>query len=486
MTLVFEFALEKRLYWLELFLYKMAKNLEHKITLENNNLKLIIKGSEYELTTFSDNLSKAAPASIFISGFNVYAIKDILEDEGCEINIKDEKISNLTPLQALGFKENLEILKNEFGILSSVFIFNEYVNEVNFNTFLDRALNIVKNTEILKFSIGDKEFELEILHKFDGFNFIIPTNPKSLRNIFLFNQRELNALISFEKPIVKLRTSAMFRQNHPDLKTTFDVKFASDFFIFALCDKLFNSGVNFVGVRVLHDFDNLKVCVCQNGSFVYKQSDDSSIFGDHFELSLNKNKPDGLFLVRKNEKIPLLFLPNIISFDNAISMVKKLENGDKLVENFIKTYPIPNENFSQNTNFFQLFCIASKLIGFDENLKIAGEKLLLNAFDFGANRGVLIDCKIDESVFNVAKFIRSFMSFLLAGAQERNISFGAISSLAGFFTNFVLKYADELNLKDVKFSGDLFESEAVLMAFKREFDPNFSLHFDSLGMVISL
>ncbi|MBE2984285.1 hypothetical protein CCAL9344_04120 [Campylobacter sp. RM9344] len=485
MVLAFEFLWIKELVWLEIILRQTAKNLPHKVVKDSEGLTLFISANESELSKFSDKLCINLPSSLFIKGFRVYEASMPNDKSDKDVHLECD-LPALTPLQELNFKQNGQICKNEFGVLSKISVLDQKICEENFNLLLGQCAKKIKDGEVVKFKSSSSEFEVEILHSFDKFDFIMPTNSKALLNIFTFNEREITALASFEKPMLRLKTNALFKQKHPQIQTTANVKLSQDFFIFALCDKLYNDKINFIGVRNLGKNSIFKFCLFDKESLVYDSSSKEELESDYFELNLNKDSADGIFLVRKNDKIPLLFIPNFISFDEIFKEIKGLDGGERLLENFAKTYVLPSENLNLNANFYSLFCMSAKVLNFSPNLKQAGERLLLNAFNFGANRGVLIDCKVKDGVFDVAKFIRSTMSFMLAGAQEGNISYGVVSSLAGFLANFILEKADEFDIKTVKFSGDLFKEEAVLKTFKREFEPNFKLDFSSLGIKISL
>jgi len=77
--------------------------------------------------------------------------------------------------------------------------------------------------------------------KFDA-NFLMPVNLKQLPKIFIADDRAQIALASFEKPLLALKTTAIYRQNHEGAPLFFDVMAPNDLFLYALCEQLNKEG----------------------------------------------------------------------------------------------------------------------------------------------------------------------------------------------------------------------------------------------------
>ncbi|KEA46441.1 hypothetical protein CR66_00880 [Campylobacter mucosalis] len=476
MILAFEFEYLGDSEILEHFLAYFSENLESSVLKDKDLITLFAKGSDDELLKFSDKLSQELPYSIFTQSSKVYTCEKMLGEKPKKIT---KTTSNITPFMVRNFLENDKLCKNEFGVFSEVIVFEKNVDEASFFKLLEASFNELKEGKTLKLSAFGSKFQIQILYDFAPFDFVMPTNLKATNKIFKADERVLSLLASFEKPRIKLCTNALFAQNHPELDGSFYVKAPQDIFTYALCAKLFNEGINFIGVKELDQSSFLQVNVAKNSILALIPRSDTEPLGDYFEINLNKDVADGVYLVFKNQKIPLLFFPKFNSLSQIYEIIKLDESGKKLIENFSKNHELPDKNLSGLANVFELLCVVGMILGVDF------QKFIDGAFEFWANNGVLIDAKSDGNEFLSTKFIKSAMSFYLATAGRKNIAFGCVQSLAGFLSDSLLK--NELEIKDVVFSGDLFKNECISAVFMHEFSANFNVKFDkNLGTMVKI
>ena len=83
----------------------------------------------------------------------------------------------------------------------------------------------------VKFKDISGEFEASNFTELnENFNLLMPTNLKNLPEIFIANETEQVVLASYEKPAVTLKTTAIYRGNHPSSPGFFDVCAARDIF----------------------------------------------------------------------------------------------------------------------------------------------------------------------------------------------------------------------------------------------------------------
>ncbi|MGG7048019.1 MULTISPECIES: hypothetical protein [unclassified Campylobacter] len=443
-----------------------AKNFKNSIVIKDDSVTLFVSGDEQDILAFSDILGKNLSFSIFVTDSKVFVTEIFVQNSTLS---NDVFCPNLTPMQVEKYHETHSLVKNEFETKSQISVFGKQVDEMNFNELLDRVCNFLTQGKDVVLTWQGKDFKLSLLDTLASFDFIIPTNLSFLNNIFECNDTALKALASLEKPLIKLKTNAIFRQNHKDEPTFSHIKAPSDIFTYAVCEKLAKNAVKFIGVKNTQAVNLQKVILLENG-FLAASSKKYLPTGDHFMIRLNKNGDDGIFFSRKNENISLLLAPSFSSFDEILN----LENGQKLLKNFKANFKLTN--ISQNSGFYTLFSIVAALLKQKKETKDCAQNLFDLAFDFGANRGVLIECKRDKLKFENAKFIRSAMSFMLAGATDKNIAYGAISSLAGFLNDLLLEC--DLVSKDVLLCGDVFDDEIVAKIFHREIS-NFNIFFEN-------
>ena len=293
-----------------------------------------------------------------------------------------------------------------------------------------------------------------------------------------------------------LKTTAIYRQNHEDAPLFFDVMAPNDLFLYALCEQLNKEGFSFLSVSVKEQKSALsRLALLENSAllspFFYTKDEEFELesFGEvALGLKFSKFSDDEICLLSKTSKTQLLFLPKFSSFEEIYELIRADDGGERLLENFSKERVLPSGKFSSNASFFSLFCIAGCLLGISSEFKKAGENLLLMASDFSGQKGVRIDYKMkDDFGLDGVKFVKSIISFILAGAGEKNISFGCTESLAHFLSDFSYEKRDKFKIKNVTLSGDLFYNKVVSNLIKKHLNPNIKTNFDpGFGVEIKL
>ena len=490
MILAFKFDCHKEASFLAPFLRSLASTLKHSVRCENDQICLKVSGSVEELSALADRASVILPYSLSIKHSEVCATNEL--DVAGEI--KKIKFGTLSPSQAATFLANGKAILNESGVLC-VSKFDGEITLDNFNEKLKTCLNLLKNGKSVCVEQDENLYEISLGVKF-GANFLMPVNLKQLPKIFIADDRAQIALASFEKPLLALKTTAIYRQNHEDAPLFFDVMAPNDLFLYAVCEQLEKSGASFLSVRIKEQKNALlRLVLLENSAllspFFYTKDEkfELSYFGEvALGLKFSKFSDDEICLLSKSSKTQLLFLPKFSSFEEIYELIRAEEGGERLLENFSKERALPNGKFSSNASFFSLFCIAGRLLGLSDEFKKAGENLLLMASDFSGQKGVRIDYKMkDDFGLDGVKFVKSIISFILAGAGEKNISFGCTESLAHFLSDFSYEKRDKFKIKNVTLSGDLFYNKAVSNLIKKHLNPNIKTNFDpGFGIEIKL
>lgn len=489
MTLCFEFNYASSNEILEYFLrfYAGKSGLKFSIERVTERLNLSVQGEQEQLLAFADELSARVPHSIFVRDSRVYVSERISEasSQGRVQNL----LSNITPSMIDIFLAG-RILPCENGILSDTSVWRndrfEPVNEQNFSDLLNFTFEHIFSGEAVKFSDFAGEFELVKFDELDAkFSAVMPTNLKNLPKIFIASKEEQIALASYEKPAVTLKTTALYRQNHPDAPRFFAVLAARDLFIYALCERLFKSGVNFIAVNASKPL--FSVTVLENDYiFSHAQNYYSKIVADAIlqaqdadlesfkriissepggtwlRLFLSKFRADAIVIWHKNESVSMLNFSLPDSFEQLFELIAREQGGDRLLANYAANFILPSGSIGAPNSFFTLFCMIGVILGFDSDLQKAGTKLLENAMDFNGQKGPRIDFKMaSKREFDVVRFFRSGMSFRLAGVDDRLLSYGYIESFAHFLSDFIDALKDEIDVKGVVLHGSLFECKTL-------------------------
>lgn len=490
MILAFKFDCFKEPAFLAPFLCSLAGELKHSISCKDDQICLKVSGSNEELSALADRASAILPYSLFIKHSEVNTADEL--DEANEL--KEIKFGTLSPSQAAAFLANGKAILNESGVLS-LSKFDGEITLDNFNEKLKTCLNLLKNGKSVCVEQDENLYEISLGVKFDA-NFLMPANLKELPKIFIAGDRAQIALASFEKPLLALKTTAIYRQNHEDAPLFFDVMAPNDLFLYAICEQLNKDGFSFLSVTVKEQKNALlRLILLENSAllspFFYTKDEEfelESLGEVALGLKFSKFSDDEICLLSKSSKTQLLFLPKFSSFEEIYELIRAEDGGERLLENFSKERALPSGKFSSNASFFSLFCIAGRLLGTSSEFKKAGENLLLMASDFSGQKGVRIDYKMkDDFGLEGVKFVKSIISFILAGAGEKNISFGCTESLAHFLSDFSYEKRDKFNIKNVTLSGDLFYNKVVSNLIKKHLNPNIKTNFDpGFGVEIKL
>lgn len=461
--------------------YAKKSGLEYLLNTEGNLTKLCVMGEENELLKFSDEYMNLIPNSIFLAKTSVKVVDDAKEHN---FNKSEFKSANFTPSMIKAYQEKGEINSNEFGILSTVSVFKDdkfvKVTKENFNELLDFCFTNLFHNQTLNLKFGNCECKLAANADFNA-DFLMPTSLKSLGKIFVADEKIVIALASYEKPICSLKTNALFRNNHEKVPPFFDVKFASDFFIYALFKRLFSEEIFFVSVKAdKSKFMKIAVLdeqflIVNNPNFLDLKSqkfinskqdknlanfalicDEMEVFDKKLlQVFLSKNYDDDIRVYDKDLQISMLDLQIPNSYEELKDEICSDETGKKLFVNFCQNYKFPSGKIQTKASFYGLFEIVSNII-FNKNASY----LLDSAKDFLGKKGVLIDFKISKNnKFDVIKFIKSAMSYKLAGCDDKVLSYGFVDSLSHFLSDYFDLLKEEFESEAILLTGSLFEEK---------------------------
>ncbi len=487
MILAYEFDCASENFAFFLKFYAQKSGLNFSIKKQWDSTTLYAQGAQEELLEFSDMLASSLPHSLFLRGSKVYASENLPNGEVSEpVNT----LSNITPQVVSSYLKG-ELKECENGVFSDVCVFADSkftpVTKANFNELLEFAFKNLSAGESVKFKDISGEFEaLNFTELNTNFNLSMPTNLKNLPKIFIANEAEQVALASYEKPAVTLKTTAIYRGNHPSSPRFFGVCAPRDIFLYALCDKLFKAGVNFIALKAQKR--PFKATVLENGyifsgsNIYYSRANLSEVEGAadknlaNFNLAkkefdeeggiarifLSRFKDDEVKIYPKFDDFNVLNFALPASFDELYAQIKREEGGKSLLQNYGENFILPRGELNVQNGFFGLFCMVGALLGFDSDAQKAGKILLHNASDFNGAKGPRLDFKmLNKTHFDVVKFARSGMSFRLAGVDARLLSYGYAESLAYFLSDFSDALKQDFSVQNALLCGSLFENKTL-------------------------
>lgn len=470
----------------EYLLHFYAQNLSFSLKKEPFKIILTLQADEKQMLEFCDKLENM-PNSVFLRDFKV----STLENECIEPNNTKKEFSKkdfLTNLNLKAYQEKGELKENEWGIfLQNELSFDnksfQSIDKSNFNTLLNESLTKLKALQSIFIKDECGIYEVSLMKEGFKGDFVMPTDIKAIKTAFVCANSNLKLLASLEKPLIKLRFSAIFRQNNGIKLNEFKLKLPHNLFFFALGARLFEENCYFLSFIRLEKFSDefelfecgRRLIVTRGLSFINQRAKelilskkDKNMARISYVLSrFNQNalllelsqKYDDILLINKETNLLKLTLPH-----NATQMYEALcadELGKRLVANYQKKFTLLKGEFEVKNNFFSLFGLVGQVLGLDDDTQNAAKRLLELSDKSKMPRGVKIDFKHDDKEFDYTKTLRSVMSFLLAGVEAENIAFGVVESLAYYLRDFY----DELRAKkqaDIAIiTGSLFECKSL-------------------------
>ena len=369
------------------------QELPFAIDIKKGLLSLYVEGKKEQLISFNEEVLGLIPSSL-------YALKqEVSLEEGALPSVNYQKPS----------------FKNEF-LPTPMYVkqgFNEFKKSLSLN--LAEVLKRLESGEIVSISDTVKVHILD--NEYSHYSCI------STLNDFLIDEKEALALYSLERPILHLKHKEHL--GYEKLRLPFSID------IFELLQKL-------PKIKVIDEEEVLELALI-NKDLVFLNGKEEQFKKERVELDLSLSKPiKSIYKLGERELFEIKLPRDLAQFKELLS---QREGGSILLAN----YNLVLHDFKANKaqNIFALFEIAKSLLGFKK-------EVLVNAREFQGKKGPRIDCKIDkEGLFDSIRFLRSCMSFCLAGVDEELLSFGMIESFAYLITDLLDNESEEVLIKVV-------------------------------------
>ena len=152
------------------------------------------------------------------------------------------------------------------------------------------------------------------------------------------------------------------------------------------------------------------------------------------------------------------------SFEEIFANISAMnDTGKRLIENYSKKKEFKkalNSNLDTSLRgIAYLWGLIGVVLGFDNNIDKAYEKLLNFSNSAMTKKGPRIDYKLDNKNLNPLWAIRTAMSFKLAGVDNYLLSYGVVESFAEFLSNRYEEVNKEVSLDGAVIVGDMFKGE---------------------------
>lgn len=505
---------------LENILHSIMEKSSQKNSLfyDKKSVHVCVQADEKGLEEFSDTLSKYLPVSLFYEFIDAKVVEEFPDDK------EPPKCELCLPFDAISLDEFLDKNSKNFH---NVFLKPHVGKElfVSKDTAFDKK-TIEKICDILQSgasidantSEGIKSLKIVNEDSIEAKDFyIMPTDSSLIDRMCIASKDEIQALLSFEKPMLNLKQNLVYKSKNLLSSAWIDMRLADTLFLYALTSELFKRGVEFLIVQEKKDeniftcnqnesIKPLKVNVLENGFILplenhpylnqhqfpnFKEKSHERFSTLLYEYNLFEQKSICFFLSKKyddsimfySEKTGLVELFEIEipkDMSEVIAMIQSSESGEKLLANYNEQYPellkkdIEFKNMPKN--FHTLLGIVGSVLGFGDDVQSGAAALLENAKNCERLKGVRIDVLLDEKThpkkLNVAKFIQSGLSFKLAGVEDEVLSFGYLESIAYMLSSMSDKLGEEFGSRYVTMAGELFSFKRFLEVSVRNIQPN--------------
>lgn len=517
-------------------LQKIAQNFGVESCVDFGVESLEFYASGENLGDFATALTNEIPLSLYFRFKNVEVcekpthLKPLQNAQSTENILSVSEINARKFLQDTAFKDRLQdlcdLLKNG--------------REIALNTSKGKIVLFTQKSDSQKCDyLRDLQGDSQKHDSQDNdFDFILANDISTLNLYTRASQDEINALATFEKPLIRLAIKEVFVKEVGAKNALFILPFDIDFrFIFSLLEVPFlfakrtDSTDNFFEIVVgqrgyflekkfldsreskisnlsqFLDLNFASLCEArsdakQSAGFVSKAKQSSIKVDCHDSTQSVESRNDkNLFIAYISTANPTLLanlgdkIPHIkINFDknpkNILAKISTLENGDKLIANFKREFGERYETIQAlnsapqiSENITDIFECAAMILGASKSKST--NKSQNKRFIFQLAQSCLRDIspkvdfkniKIDDSLHYDANLtIRSIISFTLAGTEREIIAYGLLESLVDYLVLIFRNAQNKNYIKSIGIIGDLFANKIFFDKITKKIPANFDL-----------
>ncbi|WP_104698084.1 MULTISPECIES: hypothetical protein [unclassified Helicobacter] len=464
---------------------------KEKIFKEENSYVFSIKATEEEMQDFAQKISLKIPLSINFK-FKSLEVSQDDEEEFQETLEASRDILDAYKIGSIIQNQDINEVKKwlhdpKFYNLGALDDFDSSF-EVIVQKLLEKEKILINNSR------GKLLISLEKIS-----NQAIFWDIDALKTFLRVDDYQIQALASYEKPSMMLCPKEVFVKE-------FDSEFLEcmlpyDLFLGVLGKKCLQNNISYVFTSFAQEDIDIKtsvvykqevpimeqVTVSKNGSILFRDGKKVGSFPKFIstyskELDCVENQRLIVCISKDN---PLFFwikdrngYKNTIQLDFELNprlllmMIREYESGDRLIENFKKTFLFLDEKLEKiddrsrkTQNIFELFSVIGFILGYADTLD--SQIILQNARKYLRDKGPRIDfklLKLDDGIIKLdyPRILRSCMSFRLAGVDDATLSYGILDSMGEFYCNFIQDLYINFSLKKVLVFGNALEEKIIL------------------------
>jgi len=428
------------------FLQNLIDESSLNASVEQNKNEIVLTIDEEDekgLATFSELSSKYLPHSIFLG----------------EISTTQENIA-IT-------KSNFTSENYDISLCSRCL---EQIQDPSSMHYLDDSLlcNHYKNTPIE----NKNDFNMFTPNYSEGSTLLL-TDPSKISELFIITQDEFQALLSIEKPTVKVTIK------DEELKKITGKKFINIRSPYNMKSTLaaINAKDSDLSYIFFNDINPSKVVVVQKNTTIIRDEkfskkleklDDDSVVNRFLNIVKETTNPKNAIAANLSVKNGISFLvlnevasKKVINFDtfNLQDVLAKMSNDTtrvKLLENFKNKFPkIFND---LETNAYDIYGTLCVILELEEK---SFESLSDKSFEFHGNGGLKIDMNFTDDGFDYSSLIGSVISFKLAGVDTHYLAYSIFEAYGDMAITTLNQLKTKFKIENCIMMGDMFENSII-------------------------
>ncbi|WP_181881774.1 hypothetical protein [Helicobacter sp. MIT 14-3879] len=485
--------------------------LKHYDMVINDELLFFVNGSEENLNDFALALQTEVPLSLYFILKSVEVAKDMSKDYSNDIikntstfDFSINEINEIKDLESPNFCDifNYPKFKVDFDIFYKD-------KKIDTRDIMQKVLfdicNMLQNNETI--SLQTIKGRISISLNSDNFDYIMANGMSNIALYTRASKDEMDALATFEKPCVSLLIKELFVKDLGFKRALFVLPY--DIILYIVANILLKKDIPFVYIKntsnstLTYDVpfkDNFfEIIVGNRGYFIHnnyidsKETEetvcnllDSNFIAENamFVSYLSTNHKTIFGKLYNNQIDPVLN----ISFDknpkNILKELLKRKNGDKLINNFKKSFfdrferiEALDDTPQQSNNIVDILDSVSFILGFELDKNKIFELADLYLRDIGPK----IDFKninINGEIFyDHILTIRSIMSFSIAGVEIETLGYGVLESLVDYLILIFRDVDTNYSIKDIGIIGNMFANKIIFDKLTKKFPLDFNLIF---------
>lgn len=510
-----------------------SKESEYQIDKIGDKIFLYVEDEEKRLIELSDEFSKELPVSIFLKDFSLEVVPHIPPIDyqhtldsclksycpNCLNETENKKSANyynpFINCQICGTTSNEKSMQ--------IYEKNELLSFESFKKSFEYLASSLNNGKVIKIKNSSKTFFLKKFEKIEYEDqWLLCNDVENLSKLTVGSKQKNIALLSLEKPVIDFNINAIYkRANKIDFEKV-KISYPWDLVLYLLSKELLEQGIEFLSIEEAKENFDIKVVydksltppnisVTENRIFllgnscydnrldeIYDKFDEASksqfavlldenalyeksilniFFSSKYDdaISLYSPKIDGVIDIVKFK------LPN--SIEELFAEIKKSKNGEKLLNNYKEKFPEIYEKALQTdistlhkNSIYSLWEIASIVLEIDNIYSKASHCILQKGprIDYKLNK----NDKLFNNEFDFVSFIKSGISFKLAGVDEKTISLGYVENYIYFLSDLFDEVNEEFELDGISFCGDFIGEDFINKLINKIFNKQLKIYYN--------